>query len=99
VILEWEYADGTKEIERIPAEIWRNGDEVTKVFIKQGEVVAITMDPYLETADVDLNNNAWPPRMQPSRFKIYKSKEWKKENPMQRMERANSQTEKENKGN
>ena len=56
--LIWEYADGSKEIEHIPAEIWRNGDEVSKVFIKQQEVVTITMDPYLETADVDLNNNS-----------------------------------------
>jgi len=99
VILEWEYADGTKEIERIPAEIWRNGDDVSKVFVKQKEVVAITMDPYLETADTDLNNNSWPPRTQPSRFKIYKGKDWKRENTMQRMERANSKLEKGNEGN
>ncbi|HMS40951.1 MAG TPA: GAF domain-containing protein, partial [Pyrinomonadaceae bacterium] len=27
VILEWEYADGTKEVERIPAELWKTSDE------------------------------------------------------------------------
>ena len=30
VILEWEYADGTKEVDRIPAELWRTTHEVSK---------------------------------------------------------------------
>ena len=35
VILEWTFKDGTKEIERIPAEIWRkNEDKFSKVFVK-----------------------------------------------------------------
>ena len=35
VIIEWTYKDGTKEIERIPAEIWRvNEKKITKVFVK-----------------------------------------------------------------
>jgi hypothetical protein len=39
VIIQWTYADGTKEIERIPAEIWRlNEKKVNKVFIKDKEV-------------------------------------------------------------
>ncbi len=34
VIIEWTYKDGTKELERIPAEIWRtNETKVTKVFM------------------------------------------------------------------
>ena len=41
VIIEWSYADGNKELERLPAEIWRkNEKEVVKVFIKK-EVVGI----------------------------------------------------------
>ena len=83
VILEWEYADGTKETDRIPAEIWKTADEVSKVFVKRKEVKSVTLDPLLETADCDLNNNSWPPRMVPTRFDIYKDREWKAPNPMQ----------------
>jgi hypothetical protein len=35
VIIEWTFKDGSKEIERLPAEIWRlNETRVTKVFAK-----------------------------------------------------------------
>ena len=75
VILEWEYADGTKEVDRIPAELWKTSDEVTKVFVKRKEVKCVTLDPFLETADCDLNNNSWPPRMVPTRFDVFKERE------------------------
>jgi len=86
LILEWEFADGTKEIDHIPAEIWKSSDEVTKVFVKKKEVVSVVLDPFLETADCDLNNNSWPPRMVPTRFDVFKESQWKEPNPMQ-MER------------
>jgi hypothetical protein len=86
VILEWEYADGTKEVDRIPAELWKTEDEVTKVFAKRKQVASVTLDPFLETADCDLNNNSWPPRMVPTRFDIFKERERERPNPMQ-MER------------
>lgn len=73
IILEWEYADGTKEIERIPVNIWRlNESEVTKVFVKEKEVVQVVVDPLRETADIDESNNYWPRQYQPSRFELYK---------------------------
>ena len=83
VILEWEYADGSKEVDRIPAELWKTSDEVTKVFVKKKEVLRVTLDPFLETADCDLNNNSWPPRMVPTRFDVYKERERERPNPMQ----------------
>ncbi len=86
LILQWEYADGTTEIERIPAEIWKISDSVSKVFVKQKEVKQIILDPFLETADVDLNNNAWPARITPDRFQLFKQREREMPNPMQ-MER------------
>ncbi len=90
LILEWTYVDGATEIERIPAEIWKTEDRVSKVFIKEKEVSGVVLDPYLETADCDLNNNSWPPRMVPTRFDVYKRKEWERSNPMQ-MERRSSE--------
>ncbi|NUQ16455.1 MAG: M1 family metallopeptidase [Flavobacteriales bacterium] len=83
VILEWEFADGSREVDRIPAELWKTSDEVTKVFVKRKEVKSVTLDPFLETADCDLNNNSWPPRMVPTRFDVFKEREWRRPNPMQ----------------
>ena len=61
LIIEWTYEDNTKEIERIPAEIWRfNEKEVTKVFIKDKVVKNIKLDPFKETADVNLEDNNFP---------------------------------------
>ena len=74
VIIEWTYKDGTKEIERLPAEIWkRNETQVTKVFAKDKEVVNIVLDPKLETADVKVDNNYFPKRNVKSKFEKFKN--------------------------
>ena len=42
LVIEWTYKDGSKEIERIPAEVWRvNENEITKVFVKEKEVTTL----------------------------------------------------------
>lgn len=87
VIIEWTFADGTKEIDKLPVEVWRrNEDKFSRVFMKQKEVVGIVIDPYLETADIDTNNNTWPVKEpMPDRFKVFKSNKMKKQlNPMQK---------------
>ncbi|HEV7843987.1 MAG TPA: hypothetical protein VGO69_09850, partial [Pyrinomonadaceae bacterium] len=87
VILLVEYTDGTKEELRIPAEIWRyNNTEVTKLIVTAREVKTITLDPHLETADVDLQNNFFPRRPIKSRFQLFKDQQ-KQRNPMQELER------------
>ena len=69
VVIEWTYKDGSKEIERIPAEVWReNENEVVKIFIKDKEVVNILLDPNFELADVEMSNNVFPKRTSGSRF-------------------------------
>jgi hypothetical protein len=73
VIIEWTYKDGTKEIERIPAEIWRLNENVaTKTFVKDKEVVNIILDPKGETADVSLQDNVFPRKNEPSQFDKFK---------------------------
>ena len=73
VIIEWTYKDGTKEVERIPAEIWRyNEEQFTKVFTKEKEVVNITIDPFLETADTNVEDNYFPKRETESKFEKFK---------------------------
>jgi aminopeptidase N len=95
LILRFEYTDGTEEIRKIPAEIWKMSTAtVTKIFVTDKEVLRITLDPYLETADTDITNNAWPAAPVPSRFQMFKETNpgWQEENPMQR-ERRNEQLE------
>ncbi|WP_323755511.1 M1 family metallopeptidase [Roseivirga sp.] len=73
IIIEWTYADGTTEIERIPAYIWRkNEDKVTKAFMKDKEVVQIRIDPKRETADTNEDNNYFPRVNKPSRFEMFR---------------------------
>jgi aminopeptidase N len=94
IILKFEFVDGTAEEHHIPAEIWRrNSVQVSKVFITDKEIKQIVMDPYLETADTERENNYFPRQKQLSRFELYKSRSerWNNsgENPMQRARRAN----------
>jgi hypothetical protein len=76
LIIEWTYKDGTKEVERIPAQIWRkNESHITKVFIKDKEVQSIRLDPNRETADIDESNNSWPVVKTESKFQTFKAKQ------------------------
>jgi len=73
IIIEWTYADGTKEVEQIPAEIWRsNENETKKVFVKNKEVVNITIDPNKETGDTETSNNYFPKREPKSKLEEFK---------------------------
>ncbi len=76
IILEFTFKDGSKQTERLPAEIWVNNEkEAHKVFFFKKEVTQIVLDPFLETADCDESNNYWPARQVPSRFQLFKEKE------------------------
>ena len=89
IILQFEFTDGTNDVIRIPAEIWKkNSERIKKVFILDKEISNITLDPFLETADVNVNNNYWPPKNEPTRFQLFKQKSFKSENPMQRDRRS-----------
>lgn len=86
VILEIDYVDGTKDELRIPAEIWRlDNFKVSKLIVTKKEIRSITLDPHLETADIDLTNNYFPRRPVKSRFQIFKEGQ-KPRNPMQELE-------------
>jgi hypothetical protein len=73
LVIEWTYKDGSKELERIPAEIWRiNENEITKVFVKDKEVVNIVVDPNFELADIEAGNNVFPKKPAESKFDQFK---------------------------
>ncbi len=90
LILEFQYKDGTSEVQRIPAEIWKTRHtEVKKVFTTEKEVKRIVLDPFLETADTDTYNNSFPREQELSRFELFKSRNRRGgENPMQKDRRA-----------
>ncbi len=69
IVIEWTYKDGSKEIERIPAEIWRlNEQEVKKVFVKDKEVTNVVIDPAGETGEVNPADNVFPKKPTESKF-------------------------------
>lgn len=75
IIVEFTFADGTKSIDRIPAQIWRlNEKHASKFYIQDKEVASIKLDPMRETADIDESNNYWGKMPEPSKFSIFKQK-------------------------
>ena len=75
IIIEWTYKDGTKEIEKIPAEIWRTNETmVKKVFVKAKEVANIVIDPDEATADINRGDNVFPKKADASKFDQLKQK-------------------------
>ncbi|MGJ7033919.1 M1 family metallopeptidase [Niabella hirudinis] len=75
IIVEFTFKDGSKEVDRIPAQIWRHNEKtVSKLFVKNKEVAAIRLDPLRETADIDESNNVWNQMPAPTRFKAFAQK-------------------------
>jgi len=75
ILLDVAYTDGTHQDIRLDAEIWTKGaDKVTRMLITEKEVSSVTVDPHWETADVNLDNNHFPRKIEKSRFEIFKSK-------------------------
>jgi hypothetical protein len=73
LIVEYTYADGSTEMKRYPVQLWRMNDEVaTKAIATNKEIVKMVVDPNLETADVDVNNNTWPKEETTSKFEEFK---------------------------
>ena len=69
IIVEFTYEDGTTEMQKFPAQIWRMNDkEVVRTFATQKAIAKIQIDPKLETADIDVSNNSWPKEEVKSKF-------------------------------
>lgn len=97
IILRWNYKDGTFEDERLSVQLWRKNEiNVTKTFIRHKEVESIELDPFLETADIDMSNNSWNISQAASRFETFKEKKRERRrsrsggsNPMQLQKKEN----------
>jgi hypothetical protein len=87
VIIQWNFTDGSSEVDYINAYIWRKNEfKFTKNFMKTKEVASILIDPFKETADINENDNFWPKgEIKPSRVELFKMKDQpESKNPMQR---------------
>jgi len=80
-LLEVEYADGSIELLRTDAELWRkNSDVVSQLIVSEQEIVRLQLDPRRETADVEEWNNHWPRRVVEERLELQPARV--RENPM-----------------
>ena len=68
--LEITYEDGTKELVRIPVEVWRKNSKKTK-WLKRSKlkITQAVIDPYWEIGDTQIENNYYPTRLIPARLK------------------------------
>ena len=74
LIVEYSYADGTKERIKYPVQVWRKNDkEVKKVVVTDRDIIGIKLDPDEETADINPSNNSWPKTEEMSEFDQFKA--------------------------
>lgn len=75
LIVKWNYVDGGSDIDKIPAEIWRTDEShVTKVFVKDKEIVSVSIDPEQGTTDINIENNRFPRQAAERKFDTYKKR-------------------------
>lgn len=79
----------TKEI-RLPAEAWRvDANLCDTLVVTDQPIVKFELDPYRETADINRDNNHFPPVIEPTRFQLFKSqRRGAEDNPMAQAKRA-----------
>jgi hypothetical protein len=90
VIIKMVFEDGTDEVVRIPAEVWRlNDKDVKKVIPTDKKVAKWVLDPFYEIADINTEDNAFPREPeQPTRFQVFKGQRPSMPNPMQQQKQA-----------
>ena len=76
VIVRMEFEDRTGSVARFPAEIWRFNDvSIRKVIATNKKVKQWTLDPFYEIADINTEDNTFPPVSQPTRFQLFKQQQ------------------------
>jgi aminopeptidase N len=97
VILRIEYEDGSEEIVELPAEVWQKNSEATSTAVVSDKLLKnVELDPYRQIADANRDNNYFPPRLEPSRFQLYKDSEERGggDNPMREAKRREEEARK-----
>ncbi|HET7360454.1 MAG TPA: M1 family metallopeptidase [Salinimicrobium sp.] len=75
IIVEYTYADGSTKMVKYPVQIWRkNNEQVSRALATNKKITKIVVDPDLETADVNTENNSWPRSKEMGEFEKFKAK-------------------------
>lgn len=75
VIVELTFEDNTTDTQSFPVQIWRkNNQTASRIFATDKQVKKITVDPKLQTADIDVTNNTWPAQETKSKFDQFEKK-------------------------
>ena len=108
IILMVTFEDGSTREIRIPAEAWRlDNNKYDALIIADKPLKTLELDPFRETADVDRNNNYFPPVIESSKFQLFKSKRnaggpggpgGEDSNPMQKARAAEAKKAEQSKG-
>lgn len=95
--VQLEFEDGSTEIHRIPAEIWRvNHQQVNRMFLTSRAIRKVVLDPQLESADVDTTNNVFPRQIGEKEIRLRTGPPEERErgpNPMRELLEKNRQPE------
>mgnify|MGYP003322750980 CR=1 FL=1 len=76
LIVEYSYADGTKERKTYPAQVWRKNDKsISKYIATDKELVGVLVDPDNATADINKDNNNWPEVLEENDFEKFKKQQ------------------------
>jgi hypothetical protein len=77
LIVGVEYQDGTQDLHRFAAEIWRmNPEKISRLIVTDKPVKSFLVDPLEETADINIDNNIFPRQgASPSRFEQFKNRQ------------------------
>ena len=90
VPLKVTFDDGSTDMVRMPAEIWRyHADEVRRLLVTDREVVRVEIDPDEELADADHDDNRFPRSIRTETFTLDKTD--KKKNVMQKIQQSSDE--------
>ena len=94
VVLKATYDDDSTEEIRLPATIWRrNPESVSRMIFSKKKLTKLELDPHREIADVDIENNYFPRRIQQSTFRLNRPS--KPGNPLRDQKKADEKARKE----
>lgn len=78
VIAKIDYTDGSSEVKRWPAALWRRDPyKVRQMVVTSKEIKSVTLDPFLEIADANVENNYFPRRPVKTRLEMFKRRQSK----------------------
>ena len=75
IIVKYNFIDGSSDLVKYPAEIWRKNDQIVqKIITTDKQIKSVVLDPDFVTSDIELGNNIWPKKENLSEFDQFKSK-------------------------